>query len=227
MDTWPTLRHVERVGHAHDPRLERQRSAGIAVARDRLENLRREHRPLRLVVETLQQLPELRLGEEQTEVLVPVSVHGHAHAVQETPEADDHLGVVSLEAVVADHRRLDTVLGQLAQQLEGDVRDDLDVDPRVVVDLEPRERVDVRHVPPALQLPVGIDALEQRAQLAVPPRGHVDPHARDGLGRRQARFPLGLDRDGLRDAVLGRPVERHRYGGAGTGSTPTSLRARR
>ena len=36
---------------------------------------------------------------------MPVAVHGHADAVQERAERDDDLGVVIVEAVVADERR--------------------------------------------------------------------------------------------------------------------------
>ena len=64
-----------------------------------------------------------------------VAVHRHPDAVQERAERDDDLGVVLAHPVVADDRRLDAVLRELAQQLERDVRDDLDVHPRVVVDL--------------------------------------------------------------------------------------------
>ncbi len=158
----------------------------------------------------VEQLAHLRLGEEEGEVLVAVPVDRHPDAVKERGEDDDDLGVVLLEPVVADDGRLDAVLRQLAQELERDVRDDLDVHPGVVVDLHPRDRVDVRDVPPALELVVGVDALDDRAQLAVAALGDVDPHPRDRLGRREARLLLGLGRDRLLDPVLDLVVERHR-----------------
>ena len=138
----------------------------------------------------VEQLAHLRLGEEEAEVLVPLAVHGHADAVQQRAEDDDDLGVVARHPVVAHERRLDAVLRQLAQELERDVRDDLDVHPRVVVDLHAHDGVDVRDVPPRLQLLVVVDALDQRAQLAVAAHRHVDPHLLDRLGGRQPRLAL-------------------------------------
>ena len=73
------------------------------------------------------------------------------------------------------------MLRELAEQLQRDVRDDLDVHPRVVVDLHAEDGVDIRRVPPALELPVAVDAFEQRPQLPVPADRHVDPHLLDGL----------------------------------------------
>ena len=160
-----------------------------------------DHGLVGLLVEAVEQLAQLRLGEEEAEVLVAVAVDRHADAVQERAEHDDDLGVVLLEPVVADEARLDAVLRQLAQQLERDVRDDLDVHPGVVVDLHPRDRVHVRDVPPALELVVGVDALDQRAELAVAADRDVDPHPRDRLGRRQARLALGLGVDRLLDPL--------------------------
>jgi hypothetical protein len=49
--------------------------------------------------------------------------------MRERGQQDDDLGVVRLVAVVGDDGRLHVVLGQLAQELEGDVGDDLDVHP--------------------------------------------------------------------------------------------------
>ena len=147
-------------------------------------------------------------------------MHGHADAVRERRERDDDLGVVVRHPVVADHRRLDAVLRELAQQLERDVRDDLDVHPRVVVDLHPHDRVHVRDVPPALELPVCVDALDQRAQLAVPAHRHADPHRVDRLGGRQARLALGLGRDRVLDPLLGFLVERRLFGSHGRTLSP-------
>src|SRR5207247_8472207 len=87
--------------------------------------------------------------------------------------------------------------------------DDLDMHPRVVVDPEPRDGVDVRRVPPALELRVVVDALEDAAELAIAAHRHVDPHLRDRLLRGQARLALGFGRDGLLDPFLGLGVERH------------------
>ena len=153
-DPRAALLHVERVGDAEDARLERQRLAVGAVADDPLEHLRDDHRQVGLLVDPVEQLAELRLGEEEAEVLVAVAVHRHADAVRERRQRDDDLGVLVRHAVVGDHRRLDAVLRQLAQELQRDVRDDLDVHPGVVVDLHPHGGVHVRDVPPALELVV-------------------------------------------------------------------------
>ena len=125
-------------------------------------------------------------------------------------EQDDDLGVVGVEAIIGDDRRLDVVLRQLPQELERDVRDDLHVDPRVVVDSHPCDGVDVRGVPPCLQLRVVVHTLEDPPQLPVPAHGDVDAHLRNGLGGGQARFALSLRRDGLFDPLLGLPIEIHR-----------------
>ena len=132
-----------------------------------------------------------------------VPVDRHADAVGERGERDDDLGVVARHAVVANDRRLDVVLRQLAQELERDVRDDLDVHPGVVVDLHARDRVHVRDVPPALELLVLVHALDQRPELAVAAHRHVDPHALDRLGGREPALLLGLRGDGLVDPVGG------------------------
>ena len=63
------------------------------------------------------------------------------------------------------------------------------------------DRVDVRDVPPALELVVGVDALDQRPELAVAAHRDVDPHPRDRLGGRQARLVLGLGVDRLLDPL--------------------------
>jgi hypothetical protein len=139
---------------------------------------------------------------EEAEVLVPVAVDCHPDAMEQGPEEHADLGVLGLEAVVADERGLDAVLRELAQQLQRDVRDDLDVHPGVVVDLEPDDRVHVRDVPQALELAVLVCALHERAQLAIAAHRDVDPHLLDRLRRREARVPLGLGRDGLLDPVL-------------------------
>jgi hypothetical protein len=114
-----------------------------------------------------------------------------------------------LEPEVLHRRGLDAVLGQLAQELERDVGDDLDVHPRVVVDLHPHDRVDVRDVPPALQLLVLVDALEQLAELPVAADREVDVHLLDRLRRAQACLADRLSRDGLVDSLLGLLVQIH------------------
>ena len=93
-DPRAALRHVERVGDAEDAGLERQRLAVGAVARDRLQHLGDDHGELGLLVDPVEQLAHLRLGEEEAEVLVPVAVDGHPDAVEERGEGDDDLGVV-------------------------------------------------------------------------------------------------------------------------------------
>jgi hypothetical protein len=112
---------------------------------------------------------------------VAVSVDGHPDAVEEGTEHDDHFGVVGAHSVVAHDATLDPVLRQLAQELQGDVGHDLDMHPRVVVDLEPLDRVHVRHVPPSLDLRVGVHPLDKLTQLAVRARRHADAHALDRL----------------------------------------------
>jgi len=173
------------------------------VARDRLEHLGRDHRQVGILVDAVQQLAQFRLREEEAEVLVVVAVHRHPDAVEERRERDDDFRVVLRHPVVGHDRRLDPVLRQLAQQLERDVRDDLDVHPGVVVDLQPHDRVDVRDVPPALQLAIGVDAVDQLAELVVAADGDVDPHRLDGLCGREARLALGLRRDRVLDPLLG------------------------
>jgi hypothetical protein len=149
-------------------------------------------------------------GEEEREVLVAVPVDRHADAVEERGEDDDDLRVVLLEAEVAHEARLDAVLRELAQELERDVRDDLDVYPRVVVDRHAGDRVDVRDVPPALDLVVGVDALDQRPQLAVAAHRHVDANALDRFAGREAGLVLGFGVDGLLDPLRRLLVDRHR-----------------
>ena len=45
------------------------------------------------------------------------------------------------------------------------------------------DRVDVRDVPPGLDLRVGVDALEHAPELPVSAGGHAQLHRRDRLGR--------------------------------------------
>ena len=157
----------------------------------------------------VEQLAELRLGEEQAPVLVALAVHRHPDAVGERGEDDDHLRVLALHPVVAHERRLDAVLRQLPEELQGDVGDDLDVDPGVVVDLQPDDRVDVRDVPPALELLVGVRALENAPELAVAAIRQADPHVLDRLGGREPRLAYGVRGGRLLDPRLDLRVERH------------------
>ena len=179
---------------------------------DRLQHLGGDHGQLGLLVDPVQQLPDLGLDEEEAELLVPLAVDRHADVVQERAEDDHDLGIVVRHVEVADDRRLDVVLGQLAQELQRDVRDDLDVHPGVVVDLHAHGRVHVRDVPPTLQPPVRVHPLEQRAELPVGALGRVDAHLLDRLGGREPRLLLGLLRDRLLDPLFGLLVERHPTG---------------
>ena len=63
-----------------------------AVARDRLQHLGHDHGAIRLVVDVVEQLAQLRLGEEEAPVLVVAAVDGHADVVEERGEHDDDLG---------------------------------------------------------------------------------------------------------------------------------------
>ncbi len=117
-DSRPTLRHVERISDPKDPCLERERLAVGAVARDRLEDLRHDHGAVGLVVEAIEQLVELRRGEEQAPVLMAAPMDGHPDAVGERREDDHDLGVLLGHPVVAHDRRLDAVLRQLPQELQ-------------------------------------------------------------------------------------------------------------
>ena len=56
-----------------------------------LQRLGDDHGALRLVVDLLQKLPQLRLGEEQAVGLVIGAVDGHADVVQERPGGDHDL----------------------------------------------------------------------------------------------------------------------------------------
>jgi hypothetical protein len=78
-----------------------------AVRDDRLEHLGGDHGQLGLLVDPVEQPADLRLDEEEAELLVPLAVDRHADVVQERAEDDDDLGVVVRHAEVADDRRLD------------------------------------------------------------------------------------------------------------------------
>ena len=147
---------------------------------------------LGLVVDTVEQLAHLRLGEKEAPVLVIAPVDRHADVVQERREDDDDLGVVGGQAVVALQRRFAHRASRAdGRSLSAMFADDLDVHPGVVVDLEPDDSIHVRDVPPRLDLRIGVDVLEHAAKLAIPARRNAEMHRLDRLGRRQAR--LGRD----------------------------------
>jgi hypothetical protein len=156
---------------------------------------------LRFLVDAREELAHLRLGEEQAPVLVVAAVDRHADVVQERCEDDDDLRVVGAEAVVLLRGGFHAMLHQQPKELERDVRDDLDVHPGVVVDLQPQNGVHVRHVPPGLELPVVVHALEEAPELAVPARRHAQVHRLDCLGRRQPRLGDDVGRRDLDDLV--------------------------
>ena len=54
---------------------------------------------------------------------------------------------------------------------------------------------------------VGVHAVDERAELLVRARRHLDPHALDRLRRSEERLALGLLRDRVVDALLGGRVE--------------------
>ena len=200
-DPRAALGHVERVGHADDAGLEGERLPAAPVARDRLEHLGDDHGERRLLVDAVQELARLRLGEEEAPVLVAVAVHGHADAVEKRGEDDHDLGVLLLHPVVGDERRPDVALDELAQELERDVGHDLDVDPGVVVDPEALDGVHVRDVPPGFQRRVLVRAPEEPPEPRVAARGHVQPHLRDRVLGAEPGLALRLVRDGVLDPL--------------------------
>ena len=107
----------------------------------------------------------------------------------------------ALEPVVATSDGCDAVLHEQSEELQGDVRDDLDVHPRVVVDLEAEDGVDVRDVPPRLDLWVRVDVLEDASELAVPAGGESQVHRRDRLRGRESRVDDDFRRAQLDDVV--------------------------
>ena len=70
---------------------------------------------------------------------------------------------------------------------------------------------------------VGVGALEDAAELAVPAVGKPDPHVLDRFRGREASLANGVRGDGLLDARLGLGVERH----VSTGSAATACASRR
>ena len=57
----------------------------------------------RLLVQALEHVGQPVGGHEQAPVLVAAAVHGHADAVPQRAQHDDHLGVLVGHAVVVDH----------------------------------------------------------------------------------------------------------------------------
>ena len=147
--------HVERVGHAHDPGLERERPPAAAVADDRVHDLGGDDRPLGLLVDAGQQRVQLVGGEEQAERLVVDAVDRHAEVVQQAGAGDHHLGVVGVHRVVDLDRRLHAAPVQQPEQPQRAVEHDLQVHPRVVAHAEPLGG-HLRGVPARLQLRVRV-----------------------------------------------------------------------
>ena len=64
-------------------------------------------------------------------------------------------------------------------------------------------------VPPALQLAVGVRALEDAPELAVAAVREADPHVLDRLGGREPCLANGVRGGGLLDPRLDLRIERH------------------
>ena len=152
--------HVERVGHAHDARLDRHRVAGAAVADHGVERLRDDDGQLRVLVDPVEQHRHPVGGEEEAVLLVVGAVDRHAGVVEQARGRDHHLGVADVHPVLGDHRRLHAAAVQQPEQPQRDVDHDLDVHPGVVRHVAP-VRVDLLHVPPGVEAPVGVRGLEQ------------------------------------------------------------------
>ena len=203
--------HVERVGHPDDAGLDRVGLAAAAVTDDRVQRLRDHDRALGgVAVDVGEQLAQLALGEEQAVGLVVGAVDRHPHVVQQRAGGDDDLGVALAHRMVRDHRRLQAAPDQEPQDSQGDVEDDPHVDPRVVGHPEPLG-VDLGHVPPGVNLGVGVEAVEQRLEPSVAAcRG---PDAGGG----------GRPRPGCaRARPAPRPPPRRRGFSSGSGMLPSS-----
>ena len=90
---------------------------------------------------------------------------------------------------------------------------------------EPDDGVDVRDVPPALELTVRVRPLEHAAQRPVAALREPDPHVLDGFLRRQPGLADGRVGRRLLDALLELRVERHAF--ASAGSAPWASRSRK
>ena len=169
--------HVERVGHAHDARLERQRAPALAMADDRVLHLRRDHGLVGFVVDILEQVAEQVAGEVQAVRLVVDTVDRHPEVVQQAAARDHHLGVLVRERVVGLQRRFQPLPVQQPEQVQGAIEDDLQVHPRVVGHLEPLG-VDLGHVPAGLQGLAGVHGRQEPAEPRVALGRGVDAHRR-------------------------------------------------
>ena len=194
------------------PRLERERLAVLAVARDRLQHLGDDHRHVRFFVDPVEQLAQLRLGEEEAEVLV--AVHGEptcrcsasARASRTTTSASSLL--VAVVASTTDGSMWCFVSWR--RSFKRDVRDDLDVHPRVVVDAHPGDGVHVRHVPPALELGIVVHPLEQLwCSLRLPRTGDVGSSSGGRPGRASAGPALSLRRRPVVQSAPRSPCRSH------------------
>ena len=163
-----------------------------------------DDRPLGLLVGAGQQRPELVGGQEQAVALVVVAVDRHADAVEQAAGGDHDLGVALAHPVVGDHARRDAAAEQQACQPQPDVEHDLDVHPAVVAHPEPAGGVDRRHVPPRLDLIVGVDGLEQPLEPAVAARRRPHPDLGERLARRDRRLgDAGPRRPSARSSASG------------------------
>ena len=168
-----------------------------------MQRLRDHDRSLRLIVDGLEQLAELALGEEQAVGLVVGAVDRKPDVVEQRPGGHHYLGVAVAHRVVGDDRRLDVGPRQQAQEPQRHVDHDLDVDPRVVRHPEPFGG-HLGHVPPRADLRVRVHRLEQCLQAAVAARRCAHLGVVDRLGGWFARR-----RAGAREA---RPVLAHWLG---------------
>ena len=166
--------HVERVGHAHDARLERQRPAAAAVADDRVQDLRGDDRALGLLVDALEQPVERVGGEEQAVRLVVDAVDRHAEVVQQAAAGDDHLGVRGRSSRGRSRSPDFTpCLCSMRNSRSAHVEDDLQVHPRVVAHPEPLGGRLLRE-PARLQLGVAVGGRQERGELGVALARRVD-----------------------------------------------------
>ena len=187
--------HIERVSDSHDACLQRQRPAAAAVADDRVQDLRRDDRPLRLVVDIGEQLVEMVGGEEQAVRLVVDAVDRHPEVVQQAAAGDHHLGVRGLERIVDLERRPHAGALEQPVQAQAAVENDLQVDPRVVAHAEPLGG-HLRGVPTRLQLRAGVRRGQHPGELAVALARRVDAHRGDRDRRSRALAWRGV---GVRD----------------------------
>ena len=177
----------------------------------------------------------LSAAQEQAVALVVLAMDRHPDAVQQAGCRDHDLGVALAHRVVGDDARDDAAAEQQSREAQGDVDDDLDVDPAVIRHAEPPGRVDRRHVPPRLELLVGVRrpraaARDAGCRASGPARGPrrappaVGSEVRRSL-RRRTRFSAARPREchpGRRRAGLRTPSRPVR----GPAGPPGSSRAR-